>query len=202
MRYIKEKQVHQIEINKSIFICVIIPIDDILEVKHHIDILKTEYPKANHYCHAAMCGESAEHMIASDDGEPQRTAGIPILEVLKHHELTNTLAVVIRYFGGIKLGAGGLVRAYTKSIAETLKLSRFYHKKIVQCYELSLPYSLVDTFEYQYKDKIEIIDKTYVEHVSLKILLLESDLSLFDEIKHLIINIKPLEPETLYVLDA
>jgi putative IMPACT (imprinted ancient) family translation regulator len=149
-----------------------------------------------------MCGESAEHMIVSDDGEPQRTAGIPILEVLKHHELTNTLAVVIRYFGGIKLGAGGLVRAYTKSIAETLKLSRFYHKKMVQCYELTLPYSLVDTFEYQYKDKIEIIDKTYLEHVSLKIRLLESDLSLFDEIKHLIINIKPLEPETLYVLEA
>jgi uncharacterized YigZ family protein len=202
MLYIKDQIVHQIEINKSIFICVLQPIDNLSDVKLAIQKLKDIYPKANHYTHAAIIGEAGEHMVASDDGEPNRTAGIPILEVLKHHDVTNVLAVVIRYFGGIKLGAGGLVRAYTKAIADTLKDTKFYIKKVVACYEITLPYKAVDSFEYQFRDLITIIDKLYTEHVTLKIRLNDSDLSIFDEMKQIIINIKPLEPETLYVLHA
>jgi uncharacterized YigZ family protein len=202
MRYIKDRKVHQIEINKSIFICVLQPINELSDVKKVIFELKNEYPKANHYTHAAIIGENGEHMVASDDGEPSRTAGVPILEVLKHHDVTNCIGVVIRYFGGIKLGAGGLVRAYTKAIADTLKETSFYEKKVAQCYEITLPYKTVDTFEYQFKDHITILDKQYAEHVTLKIRLNESDLSIFDDIKHVMINIKPLDPETLYVLQA
>jgi uncharacterized YigZ family protein len=202
MLYIKDQIVHQIEINKSIFICILQPIDSLSDVKLAIQKLKDIYPKANHYTHAAITGEAGEHMVASDDGEPSRTAGIPILEVLKHHDVTNVLAVVIRYFGGIKLGAGGLVRAYTKAIADTLKDTKFFIKKVVACYEITLPYKALDSFEYQFKDLITIIDKIYTEHVTLKIRLNDSDLSIFDEMKQIIINIKPLEPETLYVLHA
>ena len=80
------------------------------------------FPKASHYCSASLFGKGLEHATSSDDGEPSRTAGIPILEILKHHDITNVLCVVVRFFGGVKLGAGGLIRAYAKAANEVLHL--------------------------------------------------------------------------------
>lgn len=202
MRYIKEKTIHQIEIQKSVFISLCIPLNQFDDVKCHLDQLKIEYPKANHYCYAAIFGEQGEQQIASDDGEPARTAGIPILEVLKHHHMTNVLAVVVRYFGGLKLGSGGLVRAYTKAIADNLKIIDFYTIRVVPTYQFVIPYTLLDRFEHHYKEKVTILDKNYQEHVTLTFILLENDLSIFDDIKHLIISMLPLAPKTLYVKEA
>lgn len=202
MRYIKEKLIHHIEIQKSVFICVCFPLDHMDDLKKHLEILKHEYPKANHYCYAAIYGEHGEHQVASDDGEPQRTAGIPILEVLKHHDLTHVLAVVIRFFGGIKLGAGGLVRAYTKAIADTLKDKTFYIKQVVLTYQVVLPYTLIDRFEHHYKEKVTVLDKTYQEHVTLTLYINNNDLSIFDEMKHFIISMTPLTSKTLYLKEA
>lgn len=199
MQYIKETYTYQLEVNKSEFIGILIPITSVEMIKEKIDHLKIIYPKANHYTFACICGATGEKQLASDDGEPQRTAGIPILEVLKHHDMTDVLAVVIRYFGGIKLGAGGLVRAYTKTIADTIKEVTFYQKKEVMIYSISLPYSMLDTFEFHYKEKVTILEKSYQEFVTLKCRLNDSGLSIFDEIKHQLIEIKPLGSEILFV---
>ena len=137
LRYLKQKTIYQLEINKSNFIAILYPLNLQEDIAFYIEQSKTDYPKANHYCSASFFGETKEHATASDDGEPSRTAGIPILEVLKHHEVTNILCVVVRYFGGIKLGSGGLVRAYTKACAEAMKSAKFYTKKIVPAYEIS-----------------------------------------------------------------
>ena len=124
--------------------------------------IKQTYPKANHYTYAYLYGPHGEQQGASDDGEPSRTAGIPILEVLKHHDVTNVIGVVVRYFGGIKLGAGGLVRAYTKAIADAIKDAKFYEKKIVECYEISFPYHLTHKIDQMEPNDIKILHKDFM----------------------------------------
>ena len=106
-------------IKNSRFITVLIKINDQEEIKKHLEHIKKEYPRATHYCYAYKLGNTIKK--ASDDKEPSGTAGIPMLNVLEKEDITNILAVTIRYFGGIKLGAGGLIRAYSKSVKETLK---------------------------------------------------------------------------------
>lgn len=199
MRYLKDKQVYQIEIQKSIFICVLYPLESINDKDMFLEEARLAYPKANHYCNASIYGEFGEQQTASDDGEPQRTAGIPMLEVLKHHDITNVLAVVIRYFGGIKLGAGGLLRAYTKAVADTLKTSKFYQKKIVSSFEVSFPYHLVNKLDQIDQKKVTILKKTFLEHVTYHLVLLDDDLSIFDEMKHEFISMKEMPPQILYI---
>lgn len=119
--YIINKTVeNEIIIKKSRFITKLIYIDDIDEVNKIIDNLRKEYKKATHICYAYIIDGKEK---AVDDGEPNGTAGRPILNVLQKKKVTNILAVVIRYFGGVKLGAGGLVRAYTNSISDAFKLT-------------------------------------------------------------------------------
>lgn len=108
---------NEIVVNKSRFITKLIKINNEEEVKSKITDLKDEYKDATHYCFAYITGNIKRF---NDDGEPSKTAGMPILNVLESNNLTNILCVVIRYFGGIKLGAGGLVRAYTKAVTEAL----------------------------------------------------------------------------------
>ena len=117
MKTIKKNVTNEIIINKSKFITKLIKINNEEEVKEKLDLLKREYKDATHYCYAYITGNIKRF---NDDGEPGGTAGMPILNVLENNDLTNILGVVIRYFGGIKLGAGGLVRAYTKAITECL----------------------------------------------------------------------------------
>lgn len=105
-------------INRSRFITKIIKINDILDIDEKIDQVKNEYADATHYCYAYIINNIKRF---NDDGEPSGTAGIPILNVLENNNLNYVLCVVIRYFGGIKLGAGGLVRAYTKGVTNALE---------------------------------------------------------------------------------
>jgi uncharacterized YigZ family protein len=198
MRFLKERSTHQIEINKSIFISILYPLNDIEDISTALADAKQKYPKANHYCYASIHGENGEHQQASDDGEPSRTAGIPILEVLKHHDVTNILCVVIRYFGGVKLGSGGLVRAYTKAAADLIKTSTFYLKKVVPVYEITFPYSLVNTIDHQYKEKVTILQKTFLENVTYIVILLDLEQSLIHDLTHQLISVKQLEPKVIY----
>ncbi len=117
MKTIKKNITNEIIVNKSKFITKLIKINNEEEVKNKLDFLKKEYKDATHHCYSYITGNIKRF---NDDGEPGGTAGMPILNVLENNNLTNILAVVIRYFGGIKLGAGGLVRAYTKAITECL----------------------------------------------------------------------------------
>lgn len=104
----------EIIINKSTFIGHAMPIESEEEALEFIDKIKSEHKDATHNVYAYVFGESSNIQRFSDDGEPSGTAGIPVLEVIKKENLRNVAVVVTRYFGGIKLGAGGLIRAYTK----------------------------------------------------------------------------------------
>ncbi|MBU5363267.1 YigZ family protein [Enterococcus raffinosus] len=119
-RTIKEDNQHEIEIKKSRFICFLKRIDSEEEAKDFIQQIKKEHWKANHNCSAFVLGDHHEIQRSSDDGEPSGTAGVPMLEVLKKNDLINICAVVTRYFGGTKLGAGGLIRAYSGSVAQAI----------------------------------------------------------------------------------
>ncbi|MBR7110546.1 MAG: YigZ family protein [Clostridia bacterium] len=117
---IGEENKWEIEISRSRFVCEVFPVKTQDEAEATLDYIRQSYKDATHHCFAYIVGEHGITMRMSDDGEPQGTAGAPMLEVLKKRNLSDTLAVVTRYFGGIKLGANGLVGAYSRSVAETL----------------------------------------------------------------------------------
>jgi uncharacterized YigZ family protein len=126
-------------VKKSRFVGCVQPVPDRAAAQAVVDALRAAHPGAAHVCWALMAaGQSA----ANDDGEPGGTAGRPMLEVLRHHELEGVLATVVRYFGGIKLGAGGLVRAYTDSVAQALAgavLVPLVRQRSLRC---DVPYAL------------------------------------------------------------
>ena len=120
---VKEVTVHTIIIKKSEFVTHLIPCSDVEKAKDLIEQYSDK--EATHNCVAYIIGP---YERANDDGEPSQTAGMPMLNVLKMQGLTNIIAIVTRYFGGIKLGAGGLTRAYSQSVAETLKMAEIVEK--------------------------------------------------------------------------
>ncbi|MFS8971662.1 YigZ family protein [Streptococcus mitis] len=120
-RTIKEDGQVQEEIKKSRFICHVKRVYSEEEARDFITAIKKEHYKATHNCSAFIIGERSEIKRTSDDGEPSGTAGVPMLGVLENHNLTNVCVVVTRYFGGVKLGAGGLIRAYAGSVALAVK---------------------------------------------------------------------------------
>ena len=127
------------EIQRSVFICSVKGIENYEEgVAYYKEIAK-KYSDATHNCYAIVCRDGQQKFF--DDGEPQGTAGMPILQVLKKSDLSNVVAVVTRYFGGIKLGAGGLVASYTKSCADAITAAKI--TKVLFCDKISVyaPYS-------------------------------------------------------------
>ena len=119
--FIIDKAVNkELIIKKSKFICLLFPINDTQDAVNIIDDIKNEHKTATHVCYAYI---TKNNQKCFDDKEPSGTAGLPILELLKKKELTNILAIVIRYYGGIKLGAGGLIRAYSNSVKEAINFA-------------------------------------------------------------------------------
>lgn len=117
MLVIKNNVTTRIEINKSIFITKLIKVNSLEQIKLELQAVKKEYKDATHYCYGYIIDN---YQKSSDDSEPSGTAGIPIMDVLLKNNLTNILCIVIRYFGGIKLGSGGLIRAYSKSVTTAI----------------------------------------------------------------------------------
>lgn len=138
---------HEIVIQKSRFICYIHRAKTEKDAQAFIDSIKKKHWDATHNCSAYLIGEHDQIQKANDDGEPSGTAGIPMLEVLKKKKLKDTVAVVTRYFGGIKLGAGGLIRAYGKAVSECVN-----HTGIVERKRMRIMHT---TFDYSYLGKIE-----------------------------------------------
>ena len=147
MYSIDKNVTYEYEINKSKFITKIYYVDDILKVNDILKNVKSEYKDATHYCYAYIIDSKSK---ANDDGEPSGTAGMPILNVLEKNNLNNIFCIVIRYFGGIKLGAGGLVRAYTNSVSEAL------NNHIIEYIE---GYHIKINFDYNETNKINFILK-------------------------------------------
>ncbi|VEU80401.1 IMPACT family protein [Haploplasma axanthum] len=198
MKYLKEQTEEKIVIQKSEFIGILYPIKNDEDINNSINDAKKRYPKATHYVTAWIRGAKAEYASSNDDGEPARTAGYPALDVLMHHEVTDILIVIIRYFGGIKLGAGGLTRAYRSSCVEVLKKAKFYNKVFASKYEIIFSYNLIDTIEHLLSDNVTYVKKDYLDKVKYEIVFLNNDLSLLDNIKHQI-EVKELPKEELYI---
>lgn len=163
---IAQNGIHEIEIKKSRFICSLFRVTSEEEAREKIQEVKKEHWKATHNCSAYLIGAHHEIQRSSDDGEPSGTAGIPMLEVLKKQDLHDTLAIVTRYFGGTKLGAGGLIRAYSQSVSEALQAVGIVERKRQQEIFLTIDYPqlgkvehFIETSPYtiqniQYTDKV------------------------------------------------
>lgn len=161
------------EIKKSLFIAQIAPVNSEKEAQDFILSVKKDMRDATHNCSAYRIGIKQIAERSSDDGEPQGTAGHPMLHVLQTNNLTNVVATVTRYFGGIKLGAGGLTRAYSSSLANALndsKIIRFTpHQKII----LTVNYTFVCAFENYIKDTdIIVTDRLFTDKVKISLLCL------------------------------
>ncbi len=167
MKQIKEKYINEIDIQKSKFIAVILPIYDKNSVKNEIDNLKKNYPKATHYCYGYIINGIQK---SNDDGEPSSTAGKPILENLIINQLNNVLLVVIRYFGGIKLGAGGLTRAYVDSSSKVIQKATFYQETQVDIYQIKCSYNQINILKnYLFEIGAQILKTEYNEDVDFYI---------------------------------
>lgn len=161
MKTITANITNEIIIKNSRFIALLIRIDSV-EIDKFLEEIKKAYPKATHYCYGYIYNE-VKHF--SDDGEPGGTAGMPILNVIEKENINNILVVVVRYFGGIKLGAGGLVRAYTKSVTEALKLASFIFLEKGYKIKISFDYSAEKQVNYLLRNAT-ILDKKFEQSIS------------------------------------
>ncbi|WML30034.1 YigZ family protein [Neobacillus sp. OS1-32] len=170
---VKEYGEHEIIIQKSRFIAQIKRAETETEAQAFIQEVKKKHWNATHNCSAYLIGEHDQIQKANDDGEPGGTAGVPMLEVLKKRNLKDTVVVVTRYFGGIKLGAGGLIRAYGKATSEGLDTIGIVERILKQVIHTTIDYTWLGKIEKElrvsehkikeihYLDKVEI--ETYVD---------------------------------------
>lgn len=169
---IKNDGIFEEEIKKSRFICQLKRVDTEEEGRQFIAQIKKEHYKATHSCSAMIIGEHAEIKRSSDDGEPSGTAGVPMLTVLEKQGLTNVVAVVTRYFGGIKLGAGGLIRAYSGSVANVLKEIGLVEVKEQEGLKITLSYPQYQTFaNFLQAENLQEFDTEFLENVTTYIYL-------------------------------
>lgn len=161
---------HELEIKKSRFICSVQRVETKEAADAFIASVRQDNPKANHNCFAYMLGEHDEIQRESDDGEPSGTAGVPILEVLKQLKIHNVVAVVTRYFGGTKLGAGGLIRAYSNATSRAIEQVGLVQKVLQRDLILTVSYANYEKLTYHLKqEQINLIDTTYGSDVVVTI---------------------------------
>ena len=174
----KEETINTIVIEKSRFICYMKRIRSEDEYRQYVSEIRKKHHDATHVCSAMIC-----HNIrrSSDDGEPSGTAGAPILNVLDKNGLDETCALVVRYFGGIKLGAGGLIRAYSSATSECLKIGKLAMDAVLNKYQLKLSYETANRIERYLREHSILIDTIYDTDVTY-IFALEDE-SIIEKIK-------------------
>ena len=179
MKSIISKEKYETNIKNSKFIGVIIPIESSYDIKNNLTKLKDEYKNATHYCYAFKLINDKGF---SDDGEPNKTAGIPILNVIEGYDLVNVLVVIIRYFGGIKLGPGGLSRAYSNTCKEVINKSN--KVDLINGLEVSITFNYSNEKEINYLLKNSIIkDKEYSDKCTY---IIETTEDILDSISNLV----------------
>ncbi|MCR4808213.1 MAG: YigZ family protein [Lachnospiraceae bacterium] len=167
----------EIEEKKSRFICHVKAVENEEEATAFINAIKKEYWDARHNCSAFVIGKNAELTRCSDDGEPAGTAGRPMLEVLLNEEIRNVAVVVTRYFGGVLLGTGGLVRAYQAAVKAGLEASTIIEKTEGVKAGVTCDYTLSGKLQYIFeKNKYAILEAKYEENVSFILLIPTDDL--------------------------
>ena len=162
---IKEETINEIEIEKSRFICYLKRVANKEEAEEYIQKIKKLHYKATHNC-SSFSLFNPSYQKCSDDGEPQGTAGVPMLEAIKKANINNVVAVVTRYFGGIKLGAGGLIRAYSNAVSKALSAAQLIKVKEYTHYEIEFDYSLINVLEKFFnQNNIKVLNKEYEVNV-------------------------------------
>ena len=173
-------------IKKSRFICSIARVSSEEEAQQFITSIQAANKKATHNCFAYMIGDNDQIQRESDNGEPSGTAGIPILESLKLAKIHNVVAVVTRYFGGIKLGAGGLIRAYSNTTTEAIHQAGLVQRIKQAILKITVTYALHDPLLYYLKENnLEVADEEYGVNVETSIYVNETDL---EDVKEKLIN--------------
>lgn len=176
------KQAHSIEnvISKSRFIAYIKPVSTENEAKAFIDEIKTKHKDATHNCSAYTVGPEMNIQKSNDDGEPSGTAGIPMLEILKKQEIHNVCVVVTRYFGGIKLGAGGLIRAYSGAVRDVIyDIGRVELREAIPV-TVTLDYDQTGKFEYELASTTFLLrEQFYTDKVSYQIDVVKNEYDAF-----------------------
>lgn len=173
-------------IKKSRFICSIARVSSDEEAQQFIASIQAANKKATHNCFAYMIGDNDQIQRESDNGEPSGTAGIPILESLKLAKIHNVVAVVTRYFGGIKLGAGGLIRAYSNTTTEAIHQAGLVQRIKQAILKITVTYALHDPLLYYLKENnLEVASEEYGVNVETSIYVNETDLK---DVKEKLIN--------------
>ena len=184
-------------VNKSRFIGYASPCQTEEEALAFLRLIREKHKDATHNCYAYVIGENAGIMRYSDDGEPGGTAGLPMMEVLKSRGVVNCCVVVTRYFGGVLLGAGGLVRAYTKGCAIALNAAQVVRMILSNRVLLDVPYSLWDRVNHQLKSLPVILEKAkFAASVEATLLIQTKDL---DEVAQKIAALTDAKAEWLEV---
>ena len=178
--------IHEIEIKKSRFLTYLIPIESEADFQEELAAIRKEHYKATHHCQAFILCDDSMIQRMSDDGEPAGTAGVPMLEVLKQENLTYVMAVVVRYFGGVKLGSGGLIRAYSNAVSEALKEATIIKNINQMMVNVELRYDQMDSFTYymsQTELPITLKDTVYTDTVTFNLAInLEAVTEVHDEL--------------------
>lgn len=160
----------ELKIKRSTFIAHLHYVQTMQEAKEYISNIADEHKTANHNCWAYIVGEKGETFHSSDAGEPSGTAGQPMLNALKKHEMTNVVAVVTRYFGGVKLGIRGLIEAYGETVEAAIDISPLKKLLKLSSYKISCGYDLADQLKYKIEQlKAEISNVEYAADVTITI---------------------------------
>lgn len=178
---IKGVEVSEFEVDKSVFITTAKHVETEEEALEFIEEIREKYKDATHNCTAYIINKTPVIKRYNDDGEPQGSAGLPMLSVLEKEEVTNVAVVVTRYFGGKLLGKGGLICAYTKGVADTVGPNALYKRDYFRV-ELVLSYTILGQIEnYLNEEKLNVIDKTYTDEVRFEIYVRKDKFPKFEE---------------------
>lgn len=173
---------HEIVIEKSRFIAYVDRAETEEEAQEFIATIKKKHWNATHNCSAYLIGENDQIQKANDDGEPSGTAGVPILEVIKKKHLKDTVVVITRYFGGIKLGAGGLIRAYGKATSEGINAAGIVERKLMRVMHTKVDYTWLGKLENELRSSIYTIKEIhYLDTVEIETYVEESQTGNFTE---------------------
>ena len=171
----------EFEVDKSIFITTAKHVETEDEALEFIEEIREKYKDATHNCTAYIINKTPVIKRYNDDGEPQGSAGLPMLSVLEKEEVTNVAVVVTRFFGGKLLGKGGLIRAYTKGVADTVGPNVLYKRDYFRV-ELILSYTILGQIEnYLNEEKLQVIDKAYTDEVRFEIYVRKDKYPKFEE---------------------
>ena len=177
---IKDIVEDEFTLNKSRFITYLKRVNTQQEAIDYIAQINKEHPKATHHCQAVLIAENTQS--SNDDGEPSGTAGLPMLEILRKKNMELIVAVVVRYYGGVKLGAGGLIRAYSKGVNDALNSTTLYKVVNMDKYQVIVDYKYADQIEHLLSDK-QLLEKDYQMQVSF--IFLNNDENITNMIKEI-----------------